>query len=282
MSYSEILIPVDGTAHDAPLLACGRALGAWASARVVAAFPQADPGEALMWSTEGFYTAMPESVLAAARKGADEAWARVSAAVQAVEGVESERLEGTPEQVLMQRAALTDLAVFACESARGKALLSGCFEALLMGPRTPVLIPRGEPSWDARRLARPVLVAWDGGDEAARAVRGALPFLRASDNVVIAQVKAPLTTEARRFCEPERLVAYLAGHGVVACVETLSDGAERGDQVAQLLLEAARGLDAHLIVAGAYGHSRLREFVFGGATRTFLAAVDGPALLLSH
>jgi nucleotide-binding universal stress UspA family protein len=54
----------------------------------------------------------------------------------------------------------------------------------------------------------------------------------------------------------------------------------QGD-AANLLLEAARGLGAHLMVAGAFGHPRLQEFIFGGTTRTFLAA-PRPALFLSH
>jgi nucleotide-binding universal stress UspA family protein len=50
--------------------------------------------------------------------------------------------------------------------------------------------------------------------------------------------------------------------------------------VGERLLQGAEGID--LLVAGAYGHSRLREFVFGGVTRTLLSATDGPALLLAH
>jgi len=50
--------------------------------------------------------------------------------------------------------------------------------------------------------------------------------------------------------------------------------------IGERLLQGAQGVD--LLVAGAYGHSRLREFVFGGVTRTLLAATDGPAMLLAH
>ncbi len=52
--------------------------------------------------------------------------------------------------------------------------------------------------------------------------------------------------------------------------------------VARRLLEAAGEIGAGLFVAGAYGHSRAQEFVFGGATRAFLAASGSPALLLRH
>jgi nucleotide-binding universal stress UspA family protein len=57
---------------------------------------------------------------------------------------------------------------------------------------------------------------------------------------------------------------------------------EADGQDGKLLLEAAAGLGASLFVAGAFGHSRAREFVFGGATRTFLNTTTSPALLLAH
>ena len=55
-----------------------------------------------------------------------------------------------------------------------------------------------------------------------------------------------------------------------------------GHDVARQLLETARGLGAALLVAGAFGHPRLQEFVFGGVTRGLLTATDRPALFLSH
>lgn len=278
MSYSEILVPVAGGPEDASALECASALAGAFGSRAVAVFPQADPRDALMWSTEGFYTAMPEAVLEAAQNGAEEAWNRIGAAVGGHPGLVAEHVVGQPDMVLAQRAALSDLAVFSCESARGKGLLSGAFETLLMSARTPVLIPRQGGLCEAGGFGGPVVVAWDGGDSAARAVRGALPFLKAAATVVIVQAKVALEAEARRFAEPERLVTYLDGHGVHSEVQVL-DGS---GSPAELVLEAASGRAAKLLVTGAYGHSRLREFVFGGATRRFLAATAGPSMLLSH
>jgi nucleotide-binding universal stress UspA family protein len=77
--------------------------------------------------------------------------------------------------------------------------------------------------------------------------------------------------------DPEALKAFLRVRGVEAETTLVEGGGEVGGQ----LLKAARGLGASLFVAGAYGHPRLREFIFGGATRAFLNA-DAPSLFLSH
>ncbi len=81
---------------------------------------------------------------------------------------------------------------------------------------------------------------------------------------------------SRQF-DPNRLKDFLAARGVEADVEVIS---EAGDAAA-LLLGAARRVGASLLVSGAFGHARLREFIFGGATRSFLQA-ESPSLFLSH
>ena len=80
-----------------------------------------------------------------------------------------------------------------------------------------------------------------------------------------------------REFDPERLRGFLAARGVEAEVEVVGGATDP----AALLLGASRELGAGLLVAGAYGHPRLQEFIFGGATRAFLNA-DSPSLFLSH
>lgn len=152
--------------------------------------------------------------------------------------------------------------------------MTGVCELLLMEARVPVLISRGEP--EALRSA--ALVAWDGGPESGRALRRALPLLAKAERVVIAQVNKPLKERAARFNEPERAVAFLKRHGIAAEATLLPDS----DHEAQALLSYANVLDAGLLVAGAYGHSRLQEFIFGGSTKVFLNAKTSPALFLVH
>jgi nucleotide-binding universal stress UspA family protein len=80
-----------------------------------------------------------------------------------------------------------------------------------------------------------------------------------------------------RKSDPAALQAFLAGRGVKAEVQII---AGTGDP-AGALVRAANEASAAILVAGAFGHPRLQEFIFGGATRTFLNA-DAPSLFLSH
>ena len=116
-------------------------------------------------------------------------------------------------------------------------------------------------------------MAWDGGKEASRAMRTALPLLQKAAKVVI--LSAP-GASSRKF-EVDSLVAFLAARGVAAEAEVLTGS---GDP-APCLIKAARAANADILVAGAFGHPRLQEFIFGGATRGFLNT-DGPSLFLSH
>jgi len=82
--------------------------------------------------------------------------------------------------------------------------------------------------------------------------------------------------DIERF-DPSRLQAYYAARGISAELDTLPDS---GD-AAPLLLHAVEKAGAQILVAGAFGHPRLQEFIFGGTTRTLLGA-DQPSLFLSH
>jgi nucleotide-binding universal stress UspA family protein len=95
---------------------------------------------------------------------------------------------------------------------------------------------------------------------------------KASRVVLLAAPKA-----SSRHFDPERLQAYYAARGVKAEIEVLG---EKGE-AAGLLLGAVKRAGASLLVAGAFGHPRLQEFIFGGTTRSLLAA-DQPSLFLSH
>ena len=143
---------------------------------------------------------------------------------------------------------------------------------LAMVSRTPVLaLP------DAMALAVPlgvVCIAWDGGDEAANALRAAVPLLQGGAAVHVLTV---LTEKAEGF-PPTDAMRYLARHDIKAELHELS----RGASIEETLATAAAQLGAQLMVMGAYGHSRVREFLFGGVTRYFLEEPTAPPLLLAH
>jgi nucleotide-binding universal stress UspA family protein len=122
---------------------------------------------------------------------------------------------------------------------------------------------------------RTVMVCWNGRREASRAATGALPLLKAAERVIV------LTIDAEKTDEPEAAKQagdWLARHGVKATVQ--SDSAAATD-VGNVILSRAADAAVDLIVMGIYGHSRMREFVLGGASRTLLASMTVP-LLIAH
>jgi nucleotide-binding universal stress UspA family protein len=124
-------------------------------------------------------------------------------------------------------------------------------------------------------VGRRVLIGWDASREAARAIHDALPFLRAAETVTVLTVDKGLD-DAR--IPGADIAVHLARHGVTAQVEnTVSAGVGIGE----VLLSRASDLGADLLVMGAYGHSRVRELIVGGATRTVLGSMTLP-VLMSH
>jgi nucleotide-binding universal stress UspA family protein len=149
---------------------------------------------------------------------------------------------------------------------------SDIVESVLFGSGRPVLIV---PYIHVPAQLRTVVIAWDEGRPAARAVADALPLLTRADRVEIVSV-----TDAGgdRPLPSEDMARHLARHGIKAEAARLVRG-EVG--IADTLLSHVADMDAGLIVMGGYGHSRLREIVLGGTTRTILQTMTVP-VLMSH
>jgi len=127
------------------------------------------------------------------------------------------------------------------------------------------------------KLGERVLVAWKDTREAARAVRDALPILRAARQVVLIEVAEGASPDDEARAALTDVQAWLKRHGVESSVRFESGVAEAGD----VLLSRAADLGSDLIVMGAYGHSRIREWVLGGVTRHLLSQMTVPTLM-SH
>ncbi len=175
---------------------------------------------------------------------------------------------------LMRELPLADLVVLGQSRASAFGSWSGPLGESLMSAKAPVLVARGP----APIFGQPAAIAWDGSLEAGHAVRAAVPLLQDASEVFILQHLDDANTGPGSQAEPARLQAYLSAHGVTAgrLRET------RGRRVGHALLEAARDVGAALLVAGAYGHSRIGEALWGGATRTLLHAEEGPHLFVAH
>ena len=145
-------------------------------------------------------------------------------------------------------------------------------EAALFDSTTPVFIA---PSDAAGTAPRRVLIAWNGAAEAMRAVRAAMPLLKAAESTTIAIVN-PGRHEANEADPGRSLATMLSRHGVRTEIAVI---AETGPSVAHMLTRQARESGADLIVMGAYGHSRFRERLLGGATRDMLKGAEVPVLM---
>ncbi|MGO4910360.1 universal stress protein [Pseudorhodobacter sp. W20_MBD10_FR17] len=122
------------------------------------------------------------------------------------------------------------------------------------------------------------IVAWKNGLAASRAVRSALPILRATKDVRIIVFDPRASDGADGDAAGSEVAAWLSHQG---CAVTIDQCPSGGVEVGVALMKRAKENGAALIVMGAYGHSRLREAIFGGTTRTMLEQTDH-AILLCH
>jgi nucleotide-binding universal stress UspA family protein len=130
--------------------------------------------------------------------------------------------------------------------------------------------------WAPRALGERVLIAWDASREAARAVSDALPLLQRAASVLVVSVNPKSTPLGHGELPGADMALHLARHNIH--VEVQSVETDRMD-VADALLSFAADRGCDLLVMGAYAHSRVRELVLGGATRTILKSMTLPVLM---
>lgn len=154
-------------------------------------------------------------------------------------------------------------------------------ETVVLHSGRPVLIVPYIGQFD--RIGSNVLIAWDASVSATHAVTNAIPLLRRADQVEI----VVFLSEGEEMPDQagDDIAAYLAHHGVKANVTrqaTKTDKKYRTKlDIGNALLSMATDLNSDLIVMGAYGHSRLRELLLGGVTRTVMQSMTVP-VLMSH
>jgi nucleotide-binding universal stress UspA family protein len=145
--------------------------------------------------------------------------------------------------------------------------------------RPALLVPSG---WRGNTLGENVTIAFDGSREAARAVTGGLPLFSGAGRVEVLRIDGQINGETEKETKKSGPNAWLCDnlkrHGVPAVPVDL----ESGDaSIAETIRRHMRAQDADCLVMGAYGHSRMREIVFGGATRDMLRVMPVP-VLMSH
>lgn len=177
-------------------------------------------------------------------------------------------------EVLVEYSRFRDLTMIAV--ADGNETERAHAEAIIFGSGHPTIVLP-----DTRKRAAPfaidtVIVAWDFSRPAARAVADAMPILERAKRVCVLTVTKEKAIHTRR--SGTDLVAYLSRHGVDVVVDAVET---EGRSIGEVFEAHAAHRNADLLVMGAYGHSRFREFILGGATKSMLERPPLP-LFLSH
>lgn len=178
--------------------------------------------------------------------------------------------DGDSGDRLIDHARLADVVVMSAGPyARSAALRMGLTGDVAVRAPAPVLaVPDAASGVD---IAGPALLCWDGSQEAARAMRQAIPFLKLASAVTL------LTVSEKDSPFPARAAAaFLSRHGVAVDVVERDAG---GASIEQVIRSVAAERQAAWAVIGAYGHSRLREMLFGGVTRGLLEDAPVPILM---
>jgi nucleotide-binding universal stress UspA family protein len=182
---------------------------------------------------------------------------------------------GYVDRELAVQARYADLVVVGQAGPEPMPTPSDLPETVALTTGRPVLVV---PYIGAKPPGKIVLLCWNASREAARAAADALPFLKAAQEVIVLVI-SPTASAGGHGAEPGAdAAAWLARHGVKVTVQR--DVAPDAD-VGGVILSRAADHDAGLIVMGIYGHSRMREMVLGGASRTLLASMTVP-IFMSH
>jgi nucleotide-binding universal stress UspA family protein len=272
----EMVVFIDGRTEAAGILEFAGILAQEHDARLISVFiqpePAATPAQTFargkgMHSVIEVHQAQLERIEADYRAQYDELVRR--------HGIRSEwrSLPNSSSEVGVH-AYYADLVVIARpESAGQSAGPPGLAESLVLSSGRPIIVfpPRGTVS-----RVRRVLVGWNATRESIRAVADALPLLVKAEAVDVLIIDDQ-RHRASHGQEPGADIArHLARHGAHVEVGRLSSG---GKDVGRLLLSQAGAFSADLLVMGAYGHTHLREWMFGSVTRTVLYEAGLPVLM---
>jgi nucleotide-binding universal stress UspA family protein len=171
---------------------------------------------------------------------------------------------------LVDRGSLSDLIIMSHPPHRKDApVIYGIIGDVIVDSRTPVLVV--PETTQAFKVGGAAVVAWNDSFEAANALRAAVPLLKLAEKVIIVMIE-----KGKQKQEPSLAPAeYLSRHGIHAEVHN-----ETADQIPiqEALKLAVDWLNADYVVMGAYGHSRAREYWFGGVTRSMLHEPPVPIL----
>lgn len=281
MALKDILVHLDGTPRATTRLAVAAGLARRHQAHLTALFV-VDVSPPLMGAADAGSGAVLAGLIESMRAEVLGTAATVEAAFNETlrrEGIAGEwrLVEGLTAEHVSLHARYADLAVLGqSDGTEGAPSSAAVLAATIFESGRPVLVVPYAGSFAT--VGDRVLVGWNAGREATRAVHDALPLLAKAKSVTVTAVNPRVGLGAHGEEPGADIARHLARHGVKVEVEH-SVAPEIG--AADILLNRASELSADLLVVGAYGHSRLREFLLGGVTRSLLREMTVP-VLLSH
>jgi nucleotide-binding universal stress UspA family protein len=287
MSFVKILAPLTGGPRDAAVLASAFAAARPFNAHVAGLFVRPDATEAVPFYGESVSVTVMQEIAEASKKASDEASKLAQAALAAgakqagAEVTASPEIRAAPtasfrevignfaDQVTLA-ARLSDLIVFGPLKEDERPGLTEAFEATLLETGRPVLLSAAAtPATFCRKIA----LAWNESVASAHAATAALPLLKCAESVEVLVISRGKDDAI----DTGDIITYLKLHGIAASARVVE---ARQRVVGELLLEEAAQGGAGLLVAGGYGHSRLREMFFSGVTRHVVSHASLPLFLV--
>ena len=282
MALKDILVHLDTTPRCAVRLELAARLAMQHNAHLIGVHVIDIPSANYFYGAAmPFVPANPEEIVQRIRAEATGAAAPVEVAFRdclhrnSIEG-EWRLVEGAPPAMVALHARYTDLTVVGQPNRDQPQDADAVTETTVMTSGRPVLaVPF---AGEFPTIGERVLVAWNASREAARAVNDAMPLLIGAKQVTVLAINPQRGVGGHGDVPAADIALHLARHGLKAeashtVAKDIADG--------EALLSYAADIGADLIVAGAYGHSRARELVFGGVTRTLIAEMTAP-VLMSH
>lgn len=277
MSWKDILVIAADAEGDESAFALGEALAAQSDAHLAAAFLTPLPDEPLAYEPTVVAGVWAE-LLGRARQEAQAERAKVEARLKRsgrpFELRDAEALSRDLGRVAAVHARYADVAVLSRPDGPGSDLREEIVEGVLFHSGRPALI--APPNWKGDAIGKRVVVAWDASREATRALSEADDLLEFAEKVTVLTVDAKPKMFGHGDQPGANIAAHLSRRGLETDVRNV-DGMGRAPALA--ILDEAAALNADLVVMGGYAHSRLRDLVFGGATKDMLRAATVPVLM---
>jgi len=256
--YSSIMVPMDLNGETEARAKLAIHLADRFSARVIGVAAQEIKAPLYFEGADAGVASIMDIQAEQATKGLAQAEAAFRGLAGARNRVEWRQAMVSPTAYALEQARAADLIVAARpRSERDFDPLAVDGGDLVMDAGRPVLFVPPQTEYLAGKR---VVIGWKDSREARRAVWDSLPFLKAADDVFVVSMESLAES-------PHDVKAYLTAHGIRAHVLSRRNP---DDSIGDELIAVAKIEGADLIVAGAYGHSRAREWAFGGATRDLL------------